>query len=1039
MSKTGGVCRELAFSRGAAALALLVVFLVAPTRHPATAAEPARLPAAAEPGAASILTYAAPVAARGTENRYTLRVRGTALELSDSASGAVLRSRPLAATAGVDIRGADGDTNDTLTVDLGGGLLALPQGIRYDGGTGGFDTLVVAGGAVARQTYDQKNANDGVITLDGLRIVYTNIEPIHDVVPAGTLTINATAGADAISIVDGPILEQTTVSSPSFELITFANKANVVVNGLGGNDTVTLNNPHPAAGMMSLTINGGTEDDSIVVVASPPGVTVNVDGGDGDDTLTVNGSEGILDNLRYLPTALGQGHILNDSGPNAIANFSAVEHLLLVGNAGDGDGFRIDGSIGNDLIGFFHGATPGSGTFQGTMDQNNATGVGPFALTETRFQGGDPAANDLDVNFFNPGGSDSFEFNGTTGDDVIAVGGGEAGGVLFTNTLGGTLYSRLEVFNTATLNVKADLGNDTITVTPHAAVELNIDGGGGTDTLVGPDQANAWNITGVDQGNVAGLVASYTAVENLTGGTAADSFSFAGAGEVSGLLDGGTGDDSIVVAGNAGLQDNLRYLPTALGKGRIVNDSRPTPSISAFQGIEHIQFTVSAADGDGVRIDGTIGNDLIQFFHDATPGSGIFRGTMDQNNATGVGPFALTETKFLGIDPAANDADVNFFNPGGTDAFEFNGTAGDDVIVVGVGEAGGTQFAATIGGTAYSRLEVFNVASATVNGDAGSDSFDVTPSATVVLNINGGTPAPPTTPGDVLAFRMAGATDPQVSSTATPGGYQGSATFANRHNVNFKEIETGQSDGVAIVTTASASVVVGNGISDSATLSAGFNATGTVTFRLYGPDDANCTGAVAFASTVPVAGTGATSGTLMTSQAGTYRWIASYSGDANNDAVAGVCNAANESVVVTRATPTIATTAVPESGPVGSSVGDVATLAGGYNPTGNVVFALFGPYDATCSAAPAFTSAPVAVNGAGSYASPPAGALRAGLYRWVASYSGDANNDPVTTACGDPRETVEIAATIPALEPLGLALLLAGLAALGALAIRRSA
>ena len=32
--------------------------------------------------------------------------------------------------------------------------------------------------------------------------------------------------------------------------------------------------------------------------------------------------------------------------------------------------------------------------------------------------------------------------------------------------------------------------------------------------------------------------------------------------------------------------------------------------------------------------------------------------------------------------------------------------------------------------------------------------------------------------------------------------------------------------------------------------------------------------------------------------AGTYRWIANYSGDANNAATANACNAANENVVV---------------------------------------------------------------------------------------------------------------------------------------------
>ena len=55
-----------------------------------------------------------------------------------------------------------------------------------------------------------------------------------------------------------------------------------------------------------------------------------------------------------------------------------------------------------------------------------------------------------------------------------------------------------------------------------------------------------------------------------------------------------------------------------------------------------------------------------------------------------------------------------------------------------------------------------------------------------------------------------------------------------------------------LTTQASPSVVLGGTISDTATLSGGTAPTGTITFRLYGPDDATCTGAVIFTSTVPV-------------------------------------------------------------------------------------------------------------------------------------------------------------------------------------------
>ena len=78
-----------------------------------------------------------------------------------------------------------------------------------------------------------------------------------DTVPAAHFTINGTPGFDAITISDGPG-GTTTVSSPSFESITFANKTNVVFDGLGGGDTVKFSNPNPAVGLMSLIVKDVT-------------------------------------------------------------------------------------------------------------------------------------------------------------------------------------------------------------------------------------------------------------------------------------------------------------------------------------------------------------------------------------------------------------------------------------------------------------------------------------------------------------------------------------------------------------------------------------------------------------------------------------------------------------------------------------------------------------------------------------------------------------------------------------------------------------
>jgi hypothetical protein len=101
----------------------------------------------------------------------------------------------------------------------------------------------------------------------------------------------------------------------------------------------------------------------------------------------------------------------------------------------------------------------------------------------------------------------------------------------------------------------------------------------------------------------------------------------------------------------------------------------------------------------------------------------------------------------------------------------------------------------------------------------------------------------------------------------------------------------------AISTLASPSVPAGGLISDAATLTGGHAPTGTVTFTLYGPGDATCSNAL-WSTTVPVgAGGVSNSGEVEVGAAGTYNWIATYSGDLNNLSVSSECG--SEPVVIT--------------------------------------------------------------------------------------------------------------------------------------------
>jgi hypothetical protein len=247
--------------------------------------------------------------------------------------------------------------------------------------------------------------------------------------------------------------------------------------------------------------------------------------------------------------------------------------------------------------------------------------------------------------------------------------------------------------------------------------------------------------------------------------------------------------------------------------------------------------------------------------------------------------------------------------------------------------------------------------------------------------------------------------------------------------------------GPAVVTTASAAALLGGVISDSAVLSGGTNPTGTILFKLYGPNDATCSGAIIFTSTIPVASNAAYgSGTFTPTLAGTYRWIANYSGDVNNAATANACNAANESVIVGVAAPTVVTTA-SAGVPLGGAISDSAVLSGGTNPTGTVLFRLYGPDDATCSGAIIFTST-IAVAGNGTYSSGNFTPTLAGTYRWIANYSGDGSNAATANACNAANENVIVTvpliiAPVPTLSDAVLLMLTMLLGMTGMLSVKR--
>jgi hypothetical protein len=222
---------------------------------------------------------------------------------------------------------------------------------------------------------------------------------------------------------------------------------------------------------------------------------------------------------------------------------------------------------------------------------------------------------------------------------------------------------------------------------------------------------------------------------------------------------------------------------------------------------------------------------------------------------------------------------------------------------------------------------------------------------------------------------------------------------------------TGESTNVnkrnpTLSTVSSAPITLGGTISDTATLGGTYSGTGTITFSLYGPTDASC-GAAIFTTTKPVVGNGGyTSATFTPTAAGTYRWIASYGGDLNNNAVSGTCTSANESVLVSPRGPNMFTQVPNATVKFGSPVSDTATITGSSaHAGGSITFTLYGPNDATCHNTPVFISAAIPVNGDNTYPSGSFTPTLSGLYRWTAAYTGDLNNLAIPASCNQPNES----------------------------------
>src|SRR4051795_510465 len=250
------------------------------------------------------------------------------------------------------------------------------------------------------------------------------------------------------------------------------------------------------------------------------------------------------------------------------------------------------------------------------------------------------------------------------------------------------------------------------------------------------------------------------------------------------------------------------------------------------------------------------------------------------------------------------------------------------------------------------------------------------------------------------------------------GAYSFEAQYLSGNDPNYSDSEVSGCEPFHVIASPSIGTTqtpssggLAASLSDSATLHSTSNllGTGSVTFYLYAPG-ATChndgSGTTVYShvasSTVSTNGpfaSGSFAGPLV---AGTYQWVAVFSGDANNSSASSGCG--NEPVVIT-ASPSITTTQSETTGGLADSLSDSATLHSTSNllGTGTVTFYLFAPGVAcnTAGTGNVYTHTVTGISTNGPHASGSfAGPLVAGTYHWLAVFSGDTNNPgPVDSGC----------------------------------------
>jgi hypothetical protein len=247
------------------------------------------------------------------------------------------------------------------------------------------------------------------------------------------------------------------------------------------------------------------------------------------------------------------------------------------------------------------------------------------------------------------------------------------------------------------------------------------------------------------------------------------------------------------------------------------------------------------------------------------------------------------------------------------------------------------------------------------------------------------------------SYRSAAFVPTQVGTFRWTVSYAGDASHAKAATDCGKVTSNISKAGPTVAGQAKQQLKVGTSFRDTATLQGGYSPAGTITFRIYGPTSAGCSKPM-LVDTIAVAGNGTyKSDPFVPKRPGRYSFVASYSGDAANQAASEPCDSPGQAVLVQKGTPKVKPRALLVGG---KQISIRARLSGGASPSGVINFRLYGPGDKRCKHNPLFSGG-TTVKSNGNYSLAKYLATKLGLYRLSVGYSGDRRNKRYAGSCTD--------------------------------------